>query len=145
MEAEYARTQKELTNLQHLNKFLMMSEKKKDDMISYLFEENRALKNEVLELQKSLEKNKHKNSKNLNQNLDSSFFNSSLNPKLTIPIPPSLITASNFPPKKASNFNLAAISETFTRRKTKVYEDDLAYKNLLNMNLSNSFLKFKQN
>lgn len=142
METECARVQKELNNLQYLNKFLLISQKKKDDMISYLFEENRALKKERLELQKTLEKCKHKKfSKNFatnsaEKNLDASF-SANLNPKIISP--PSLhnINAPNAA-KKMSNFNLSLINDNFTRRKTKVYEDNLAYKNLLNMNLSNS-------
>lgn len=145
METECARVKKELNNLQYLNKFLLISQKKKDDMISYLFEENRALKKEVLELQKALEKWKHKKfSKNFpinspEKNLDASF-SVNLNPKIISP--PSLHNI-NTPNnvvmgKKMSNFNLSLLNDNFSRRKTKIYEDNLAYKNLLNMNLSKS-------
>lgn len=140
MESEFARTQKELSNLQYLNKFLLMSEKKKDDMISYLFEENRALKNEVLELQKFHDKLKNKNPKITNQiMLDSSFLNPSLNPKLTNASLPSQHNLNNLQIKKPSIFSLAALNENTPKKKIKIYEDNLAYKNLLNMNISNYF------
>ena len=145
IETEYARIQKELTNQQYLNKFLLMSQKKKDDMISYLFEENRALKNEVVELQKSLEKIKHKNFKTplLTTNLDGSFYNTSMNPRISANLVsiPSQHTINNVPTTKKPSPFLSALTDTFVKRKTKVYEDNLAYKNLLNMNLSKNSLK----
>lgn len=137
METEFVRIQKELANLQYLNKFLLMTQKKKDDMISYLFEENRSLKNEMLELQKSLEKNKFKSPRLPSQNLDVSFNANSLNPRIVANIV-SIPSATNLnnPPKKPSAFFLSSTGESFSKKRTKVYEDNLAYKNLLNMNLS---------
>ena len=141
METEFIRIQKELTNLQYLNKFLLMTQKKKDDMISYLFGENRALKNELLEMQKYLDRYKSKNGKPQTQNLDGSFYRDSLivNPKIMTNIT-SIPSTSNIlnPIKKPSPFFLASVGEnTISKKRTKVYEDNLAYKNLLNMNLSN--------
>ena len=63
LETELSRLQKELINQQHLNKFLIISQKKKDDMITYLFEENRALKNDYKELKKALNKQRLKSPK----------------------------------------------------------------------------------
>ena len=148
IETECARIQKELINLQYLNKFLLITQKKKDDMISYLFEENRALKNEVVELGKKIEKVKNykiKNKKAANNTvgekfLDISFTN--VNHKIiNTPTSNNYNNPHPIPGKKSSTFipNASLVSELLTKRRTKVIEDNLTYKNLLNMNLSNYF------
>lgn len=133
--------QKEILNLQYLNKFLTMTQKKKDDMISYLFEENRMLKSENMELHKSLEKIKTKK-KNPEISLSASNPNNTSRIQgVVLPNIPSNHTLNNAVntsnTKKFSAFGLMANNENNNpKKKIKVYEDNLAYKTLLNMNLS---------
>lgn len=145
LETELGRLQKELINQQHLNKFLIISQKKKDDMITYLFEENRALKNDYKELKKTLNKQRLKSPK---KQLSTNEFEKFQASASKLQIPSIQLSSSSSPQneillnpnqaklmRKISNFPLIGLTDFSAKKKNKVYEDDLAYKTLLNMNL----------
>ena len=152
LETELGRLQKELINQQHLNKFLIISQKKKDDMITYLFEENRALKNDYKELKKTLNKQRLRSPKKENSSNDFEKFPTSTSklqsPSIQLPSASSPQNEILLNPnqaklmRKISTFPIG-LTDLTAKKKNKVYEDDLAYKTLLNMNLCNLFLKKK--